>query len=104
VVVADAQPLNGDPDQLAEDGNMLAMLQYGVRYARTGDTGPLDWCSGIMGGVGTDSPVEPVEVTDQIVWPWGLGFDLLLGAGGVVVAVNRLKVPTAQLPKGTRVA
>jgi ABC-type transport system involved in multi-copper enzyme maturation permease subunit len=107
VVVADAQPLNGDPEALAGDGNMLAMLQYGVRFARTGDAGPQDWCTGAyLDGDTTqpDSPVEPVEVTDQLVWPWGLGFDLLLGVGGVVLAVNRLRIPTAQLPKGTRVA
>ncbi|MCP2266373.1 ABC transporter permease [Promicromonospora thailandica] len=103
VVVADAQPLGGDPETLADDGNMLALLQYGVRYARTGDNGEQDWCS-YMVGSGTDSPVEPVVVTDQLVWPWGLGFDLLLGAGGVVVAVNRLRVPTTHLPQGTRVA
>jgi ABC-type transport system involved in multi-copper enzyme maturation permease subunit len=108
VVVADAQAVNGDVEQLANDGNMLAMLQYGVRYARTGDTGPQDWCSEFVYENGRevrpDSPVEPVEVTDQLVWPWGLGFDLLLGAAGVVVAVNRLRVPTAELPQGTRVA
>jgi ABC-type transport system involved in multi-copper enzyme maturation permease subunit len=107
VVVADAQPLNGDPETLAQDGNMLAVLQYGVRFARTGNDGPQDWCSGIAmdgGTAQTESPVEPVKVTDQLVWPWGLGFDLLLGAAGVVIAVNRLKVPTAELPRGTRVA
>ncbi|MGW2093729.1 ABC transporter permease [Promicromonospora sukumoe] len=105
VVVADAQPLR-DPEALSEDGNVLAMLQYGVRFARTGDPGPQDWCSGYYMGEGpqAESPVEPVEVTDQLVWPWGLGFNLLLGAAGVVVAVNRLRVPTAQLPQGTRVA
>ncbi|WP_129786171.1 ABC transporter permease [Promicromonospora panici] len=107
VVVADAQPLNGDPETLAEDGNMLAMLQYGVRYARTGNDGPQDWCSGYVMDSDTaqpESPVEPVQVTDQLVWPWGLGFDLLLGAAGVFVAVNRLRVPTGELPQGTRVA
>ncbi|WP_369370066.1 ABC transporter permease [Promicromonospora sp. Populi] len=107
VVVADAQPLTGDPELLADDGNMLAMLQYGVRYARTGDTGPQDWCSGYVMGDGSaaaESPVEPVVVTDQLVWPWGLGFDLLLGAAGVVIAVNRLRVPTRDLAQGTRVA
>ena len=108
VVVADAQPLSGDVEALANDGNMLAMLQYGVRYARTGDTGPQDWCSAYVYENGRevrpDSPVEPVTVTDQLVWPWGLGFDLLLGAAGVFVAVNRLRVPTAELPQGTRVA
>jgi ABC-type transport system involved in multi-copper enzyme maturation permease subunit len=107
VVVADAQPLNGDPETLANDGNMLATLQYGVRYARTGNDGPQDWCSGYLmdgNGVPADSPVEPVKVTDQLVWPWGLGFDLLLGAAGILVAVNRLRIPTAELPQGTRVA
>ena len=107
VVVADAQPLNGDPEALANDGNMLATLQYGVRYARTGNDGPQDWCSGYMMDGDTaqpESPVEPVQVTDQLVWPWGLGFDLLLGAAGVVIAVNRLRVPTGELPRGTRVA
>ena len=107
VVVADAQPLNGDPQTLAVNGNMLAMLQYGVRYARTGNDGPQDWCSGYMMDGSTaqpESPVEPVQVTDQLVWPWGLGFDLLLGAAGVYVAVNRLRVPTGELPQGTRIA
>ena len=107
VVVADAQPLNGDPEALANDGNMLATLQYGVRYARTGNDGPQDWCSGYMMDGDTaqpESPVEPVQVTDQLVWPWGLGFDLLLGAAGMVLAVNRLRVPTGELPRGTRVA
>lgn len=107
VVVADAQPLNGDPQALSQDGNMLAVLQYGVRYARTGDDGPQDWCSGyVMDGdtAQPDSPVDPVVVTDQLVWPWGLGFDLLLGAAGVVIAVNRLRVPTVHLTQGTRVA
>ncbi|WP_275006881.1 ABC transporter permease [Promicromonospora iranensis] len=108
VVVADAQPLQGDVQELANNANMLAMLQYGVRYARTGDTGPQDWCSDFVYENGRevrpDSPVEPVQVTDQLVWPWGLGFDLLLGAGGVVVAVNRLRIPTTELPQGTRVA
>lgn len=105
VVVADAQPL-GDPETLGEDENMLAVLQYGVRYARTGDSGPQDWCTGMYMGEGQqpESPVEPVQVTDQLVWPWGLGFDLLLGATGVIVAVNRLRVPTARLAQGTRVA
>jgi ABC-type transport system involved in multi-copper enzyme maturation permease subunit len=108
VVVADAQPLQGGVEELAHNGNMLAMLQYGVRYARTGDTGPQDWCSDFVYENGRevrpDSPVEPVQVTDQLVWPWGLGFNLLLGAGGVLVAVNRLRIPTAELPQGTRVA
>lgn len=107
VVVADAQPLAGDVDQLASDGNILAMLQYGVRYARTGPAPEQDWCSG-MWGYGEDravpSPVEEVQPTDALVWPWGLGLQLLLAAGGVVIAVNRLRIPYDTLPRDTRVA
>ena len=38
------------------------------------------------------------------IWPWGLAFNVLLGAGGVVVAVSRLSIPQRTLPRGTRVA
>jgi len=38
------------------------------------------------------------------IWPWGLAGNLLLGAGGVVVAVRRLRIPQRTLPRGTRVA
>lgn len=38
------------------------------------------------------------------VWPYGLGFDLLLGAGGLWVTTRRLRAPARTLAKGVRVA
>ncbi|WP_125776371.1 ABC transporter permease [Antribacter gilvus] len=100
VVVADAQPL-GDPDDQGSPPSGLKDLQYGVRYARTGPSLEMDYCGGLDRA---PSPVEEVEPTDAMVWPWGLGLQLLLAGGGVVVAVNRLRIPQRVLPQGTRVA
>jgi hypothetical protein len=38
------------------------------------------------------------------VWPWGLGFDVLLGAGAVAITIRRLRTPSRRLPRGVRVA
>jgi hypothetical protein len=38
------------------------------------------------------------------VWPYGLGFDVLLAGGAMWVATRRLRVPTRSLPKGVRLA
>lgn len=38
------------------------------------------------------------------VWPYGLGFDLLLGAGGLWITTRRLRAPARTLAEGVRVA
>lgn len=38
------------------------------------------------------------------VWPWGLGFDVLLGAGALVLTARRLRAPVYRLPRGVRIA
>lgn len=38
------------------------------------------------------------------VWPYGLGFHLLLAGGSLAVAARRLRVPATRLPRGVRVA
>jgi ABC-type transport system involved in multi-copper enzyme maturation permease subunit len=38
------------------------------------------------------------------VWPYGLGFDLILGAGAVWITARRLRTPAETLPRGVRVA
>ncbi len=38
------------------------------------------------------------------VWPWGLGFDVALGAGALWVTARRLRTPSRVLPRGQRVA
>jgi hypothetical protein len=53
------------------------------------------------------SPVSPVQsepVRRVTVWPWGLGFSLVLGGFFFWIAVRRLRIPYGTLPKGTRVA
>jgi ABC-type transport system involved in multi-copper enzyme maturation permease subunit len=52
----------------------------------------------------TDRP-DLVQVPErQPVWPWGLGFDVLLAAGALWVTIRRLHTPSRTLPKGQRVA
>ncbi|MBL0887248.1 ABC transporter permease [Myceligenerans sp. I2] len=102
VLVADAQPLVADPDEM-NDTNLLAMMQYGVRYAMTDEGAERNECWTRL-GPDPDAPVEETVVTDRMAWPWGLGFDLLLGGAGAAVAVRRLRIPAGVLPKGTRVA
>jgi ABC-type transport system involved in multi-copper enzyme maturation permease subunit len=38
------------------------------------------------------------------VWPYGLAFDLLLGAGALWVSIRRLRTPARSLAKGVRIA
>lgn len=105
VIVADAapQPTYADTDEAYYSiSDPLSLIRAGVRYARTGPPPEHDWCGGY--GAGYVSPVEAPEPDDSVVWPWGLGANLLLGAGGVALAVRRLSIPTAKLPRGTRVA
>ena len=40
----------------------------------------------------------------QAVWPWGLGANVLLGAGAVWLTTRRLRTPSRVLPRGQRVA
>jgi ABC-type transport system involved in multi-copper enzyme maturation permease subunit len=45
------------------------------------------------------------DTTDsKPVWPYGLGFDLLLGIGACWLTVRRLRAPAGTLAKGVRVA
>ena len=37
-------------------------------------------------------------------WYWGLGINLMLGAGAFTLAARRLRVPVGKLPRGVRLA
>jgi len=96
VVVADAAPAApsaaryGVPDP-------LGAIRDGVREVRHAPAAREDWC-------GDGSVVVPDDTSRAPVWPWGLGVDLLLGAGAVWLTVRRLRIPQGTLPRGTRVA
>jgi ABC-type transport system involved in multi-copper enzyme maturation permease subunit len=82
--------------------NLYAQSGYNVEYDSDG-TAHVTTASGVP--VNVQSPVKRRPVTvDSPIWPWGLGANLLLGAGFLWVAVRRLTVPYGQLAKGTRVA
>lgn len=106
VIVADAAPeARADAAQYTFDP--LGGIRTGVREARTGPTAEQDQCTGVFEGLGerpSTSPVAPREPDRSVVWPWGLGVNLLLGATGLMVAVRRLTIPQRTLPRGTRVA
>jgi ABC-type transport system involved in multi-copper enzyme maturation permease subunit len=109
VVLADAAPQARD--EVPVVGDPLSAIRTGVRLARTGPASEIDLCSGMFGAAGPDgvpveldSPVEEPEPDRSAVWPYGLAANLLLGAGGLVVAVRRLAIPQRRLARGTRVA
>jgi ABC-type transport system involved in multi-copper enzyme maturation permease subunit len=45
-----------------------------------------------------------VDFNRSPIWPYGLGFNLLLGAGALWLTVRRLRAPVRKLPRGVRVA
>jgi ABC-2 type transport system permease protein len=67
---------------------------------------PLD----VLGAVGRETrglravDDDPAPRRGGPVWPYGLGFDLALGAGAVAVTVRRLRAPARTMPKGVRIA
>lgn len=133
VIVADAAPLpEGASKNLADYSSLstdpLAAIRYAVREASLPTPTERDDCIQLYrdlpgyqvtygpGGLPkvTTSSGTPVNVNSPVkqqvvnvetpIWPWGLGANLLLGAGFFCIAVRRLAVPYGKLPRGTRVA
>lgn len=102
VVVADALPPATGRDAVADP---MTAIRYGVRAARLGPEEPLQECW----RDDRDWQQRQQEERDRAdalgaVWPWGLAFQLLLGAGGVLLSVRRLTIPQGRLPRGVRIA
>ncbi|KRD43962.1 hypothetical protein ASE38_07180 [Cellulomonas sp. Root930] len=100
VVLADGAGTTEYTRFSGNDNDPLGAIRDGVRELRAGPTIPLDECWTDQTSV--DDRTEAASRTP--VWPWGLAVTVLLGAGGFVVAVRRLHVPTRTLARGTRVA
>lgn len=99
VVVADAAGTSEYDAQSANSNDPLGAIRDGVRELRAGPQIPLQEC-----WIDPLSDNAPQDVSHAPVWPWGLAVIVLLGAGGFVVAVRRLRIPTRTLARGTRVA
>jgi len=100
VVVSDASAV---PQQdLRTVTSPFAAIREAIRTARAGATGVSNECWGPTGQAAL--PTEGPRPSTVPVWPWGLGFSVLLGAAGYVTAVRRLRIPQRTLPRGVRVA
>ena len=92
----EAREQRGDYRTELRDVDPLGTLGRNVRTLRERPTG--------------DNPDSGLRVVSgqspnrQAVWPWGLGANVLLGAGAVWLTARRLRTPSRVLPKGQRVA
>jgi ABC-2 type transport system permease protein len=76
-----------------------------VEWERTTNFDPLQVIrEGVRSARDPDSDWSGVASTQKAVWPYGLAFYLLLGAGALTLTVRRLRTPYGQLPRGVRVA
>ncbi|NUP53517.1 MAG: ABC transporter permease [Catenulispora sp.] len=111
VVLADAAPalppLRADNGAFVErSDDPLGSLRRTVRDA----TRPEDVVTCYNSGYTELDPPGSVPscrdpfVEPPPVWPWGLGFDVLLGVGAVTVTIRRLRTPATRLGRGVRVA
>ncbi len=59
---------------------------------------------GLASNVAQAQPGARTAGGEDLVWPYGLGFDVLLGAFMFGVATRRLRTPRRTLPRGVRLA
>lgn len=103
VILADASTSSTDAGRSTLSEGPLGLISEGVHLARQGPSLQLDQCW--TENYGPDAPApESEDVSRTPHWPWGLGGHLLLGAGGLTIAIRRLAVPYRTLPRGARVA
>jgi ABC-type transport system involved in multi-copper enzyme maturation permease subunit len=99
VIVADAAPRV--PPRIIRQGDLVFVENYDplstisneVRRIRTPYQNHWMCCP---------EPVPPRQ--EEPVWPYGLAFSILLGAGSLAITTARLRTPTDRLPRGVRVA
>lgn len=98
VIVADGA-VPGEPDGSGSVADSVRGGTQELRNLRLGSPEVVDECWEDE----DESDVIP-ERDAGPMWPFGLAVNLLLGAGGYLVAVRRLRIPQRTLPRGTRVA
>lgn len=108
VILADAAPDTEprfDPRtgaRLADPFDPLGEIGNAVRDARDPSEHRMVPAYGAVPPEGMVPP-EP-EPEPGPVWPYGLVFDVLLGAGAVALTIRRLRTPVRKLPRGVRIA
>ena len=114
VVVADvapSQPRKVAGHYVSAGFTPMRWISAGSRMARNGPDEVQQECNfqtdvnadPTLGDTGGVDPMDQARQTAP-VWPIGLGFLLVLGAGAALVAARRLQTPSRRLPNGTRIA
>jgi ABC-type transport system involved in multi-copper enzyme maturation permease subunit len=108
VVVADAAPSEPRTGTTASAGfTPMRWISAGARLARNGPDAVANECQADIASYQPGSgPGDPLvtALKSAPVWPYGLTFLLLAGAGSTLVSARRLRTPVRRLPSGTRIA
>jgi ABC-type transport system involved in multi-copper enzyme maturation permease subunit len=99
VVLADAAPAL-PPETPAQLARREELQRRGISSTDLRDSDPL----GGLGNAVRDARKGPRDPDGASVWPYGLAFDVLVGAGALWLTARRLRTPTRVLPTGQRVA
>jgi ABC-type transport system involved in multi-copper enzyme maturation permease subunit len=97
VVLADSAPRV--PPRVTQSGDVIRIEDYDVLSALGRSIRDLRRPPNAQ-YVTFDNRVIPGDP----VWPWGLGFDVLLGVGSVAITIRRLRAPARRLATGVRIA
>jgi ABC-type transport system involved in multi-copper enzyme maturation permease subunit len=109
VILADAAPRV--PPQVTRTGDIIRYDDYdplssigrGVRSLRLPSYAYAEEVNGTLYYYNAQG--QRVHRSDNLaVWPYGLGFSILLGAASLALTTARLRTPTDKLPRGVRVA
>jgi ABC-2 type transport system permease protein len=107
VVVADAAPSEprGEGSRFVAGFTPMRWISAGARSARSGPDDVVDECA-LQTATSPQTSPDPMDesLAEAPVWPFGLGFLLLAGAGAASVSGRRLRTPIRRLPNGTRIA
>src|SRR6185369_2328370 len=97
---------NGDVIRV-EDYDVLSAIGRSIRDLRRPPNAPytsIETSCTTTDDVTSCGQVGYQVITGDPVWPWGLGFDLLLGVGSVAITIRRLRAPARRLATGVRIA
>jgi ABC-2 type transport system permease protein len=110
VVLADAAPQLA-PETATERQRRQALEESGIHRTNLRDSDPLGALGRSVRGLrkpptGSSGLFTSAVVGSrrQPIWPWGLAFDVALGAGAIWLTTRQLRTPTRDLPRGQRVA
>jgi ABC-2 type transport system permease protein len=97
VVLADSAP--SVPPRITQSGDVIRIEDYD----------PLSSLGRLIRQLRRPPNSEYVTYDNRIVqgdpvWPWGLGFDVLLGIGSIAITTRRLRSPARRLATGVRIA